>query len=61
MRKGKSLRIRLAPHQAAIKVKNLSSYVTNELLEKAFSVFGEVSSESCVFFFSNNTVKNIPL
>ncbi|XP_065561767.1 hrp65 protein-like isoform X7 [Artemia franciscana] len=42
MRKGKSLRIRLAPHQAAIKVKNLSSYVTNELLEKAFSVFGEI-------------------
>lgn len=40
--KGRTLRVRSAPHSAAIRVKNLSPYVTNELLEKAFSIFGDI-------------------
>jgi hypothetical protein len=43
MRKGRALKVRFAPHSAAVKVKNLTPWVSNELLEKAFSVFGEVS------------------
>jgi len=39
---GRQLRVRLAAHAAALKVKNLSNTVTNELLEYAFSYFGEV-------------------
>ena len=42
MRKGRALKVRFAPHSAAVKVKNLTPWVSNELLEKAFSVFGEV-------------------
>ncbi|XP_067013270.2 hrp65 protein isoform X2 [Anabrus simplex] len=42
LRKGRALKVRFAPHSAAIKVKNLTPWVTNELLEKAFSVFGEI-------------------
>ncbi|KAI9565227.1 hypothetical protein GHT06_009010 [Daphnia sinensis] len=40
--KGRTLRVRSAPHSAAVRVKNLSPYVTNELLEKAFSIFGDI-------------------
>ncbi|KAI5720440.1 hypothetical protein M8J77_006595 [Diaphorina citri] len=40
--KGRSLKIRFAPINAAIKVKNLTSCVTNELLELAFGVFGDI-------------------
>jgi proline- and glutamine-rich splicing factor len=43
MRKGRALKVRFAPHSAAVKVKNLTPWVSNELLEKAFAVFGEVS------------------
>ncbi|XP_053214759.1 paraspeckle component 1-like isoform X1 [Panonychus citri] len=39
---GRQLRVRLAAHAAAVRVKNLSPMVTNELLEFAFSYFGEV-------------------
>lgn len=39
---GRVLRVRLAAHAAALKVKNLSNTVTNELLEYAFSYFGEI-------------------
>ncbi|KAG0418495.1 hypothetical protein HPB47_004843 [Ixodes persulcatus] len=38
----KPLRVRFATHGAALRVKNFSQWVTNELLEMAFSVFGEV-------------------
>ncbi|XP_037557428.2 splicing factor, proline- and glutamine-rich [Dermacentor silvarum] len=38
----KPLRVRFATHGAALRVKNFSQWVTNELLELAFSVFGEV-------------------
>lgn len=39
---GRSLRVRLAAHPAAIKVSNLPSCVSNELLHLAFSSFGLV-------------------
>lgn len=39
---GRTLRVRLAAHAAAIRVTNLTPMVTNELLEHAFSYFGEV-------------------
>jgi len=45
-RKGRVLRIRFATHGAALKVKNLHSYVSNELLEQSFSQFGDL--ERCV-------------
>lgn len=45
MRKGRALKVRFAPNSTAVKVKNLTPYVTNELLEKAFSIFGDVSSK----------------
>ncbi|CAH1715113.1 hrp65 protein-like isoform X3 [Aphis gossypii] len=42
MRKGRMLKIRFAPIAAAIKVKNLTPFVSNELLEYAFSIFGDI-------------------
>ncbi|XP_057318640.1 hrp65 protein-like isoform X1 [Microplitis mediator] len=42
MRKGRPIRVRFSPHSSAIKVKNLTPWVSNELLEKSFSVFGEI-------------------
>lgn len=40
--KGRQLRVRFATHSAALSVRNLSPYVSNELLEEAFSQFGQV-------------------
>uniref|UniRef100_A0A3Q2Y1S8 Splicing factor proline/glutamine-rich n=1 Tax=Hippocampus comes TaxID=109280 RepID=A0A3Q2Y1S8_HIPCM len=40
--KGRNLRVRFATHSAALSVKNLSPFVSNELLEEAFSQFGMV-------------------
>lgn len=42
MRKNRALRVRFAPNATAIRVKNLTPYVTNELLHKAFEIFGQV-------------------
>ncbi|XP_064609918.1 paraspeckle component 1-like isoform X2 [Liolophura sinensis] len=42
VRKGRTLRVRFASHGAALRVKNLSPVVSNELLESAFSQLGEV-------------------
>lgn len=39
---GRVLRVRFATHGAALRVKNLHPYVSNELLEQAFSQFGEM-------------------
>ncbi|XP_070190116.1 uncharacterized protein [Littorina saxatilis] len=41
-RKGRQLRVRFATHGAALKVKNLHPFVSNECLEQAFSQFGEL-------------------
>lgn len=40
--KGRCIRVRFASHGAAVRVKNLSPYVSNEYLEQAFSMFGRV-------------------
>jgi non-POU domain-containing octamer-binding protein len=40
--KGRCIRVRFASHGAAVKVKNLSPYISNEYLEQAFSMFGPV-------------------
>lgn len=42
MRKGRAIKVRFAPNSSTIKIKNLTPWVSNELLEKSFSVFGEV-------------------
>ena len=41
-RNGQVIKVRFAPHQAAVKVQNLSPWVSNELLHKAFSIFGDL-------------------
>lgn len=40
--KNRPIRIRFATHGAALTIRNLSSVVSNELLEQAFSQFGPV-------------------
>jgi len=39
---GRNLRVRFAPHQGALRIKNIGQWVSNELLHRAFSVFGEI-------------------
>lgn len=47
--KSRSLKIRFAPHFTSIKVKNLSPFVTNELLHYSFGIFGEIErAKICV-------------
>merc|ERR1719191_2450466 len=36
------LKVKFAPHQAALRIKNLGPFVSNELLHRAFSVFGDL-------------------
>uniref|UniRef100_A0A670YJE7 Non-POU domain containing octamer binding n=1 Tax=Pseudonaja textilis TaxID=8673 RepID=A0A670YJE7_PSETE len=40
--RGKQLRVRFACHSASLTVRNLPQFVSNELLEEAFSMFGQV-------------------
>jgi proline- and glutamine-rich splicing factor len=42
LKNGHAIKVRFAPHQAAVKVQNLSPWVSNELLHKAFSIFGDI-------------------
>ena len=42
MKNGRALRVRFSNNGAVIRVKNLSPYVSNELLEQAFCQFGDV-------------------
>lgn len=42
IRKNKPIRIRFAPNATTIRVKNLTSFVSNELLHKGFEVFGQI-------------------
>lgn len=42
MRKNKPIRIRFAPNATTIRVKNLTQFVSNELLHKGFEVFGQI-------------------
>ena len=46
MRNGRPLKVRFAPHQGAIKVLNLGPWVSNELLHRSFSIFGDI--ERCL-------------
>ncbi|XP_034472241.1 protein no-on-transient A-like [Drosophila innubila] len=39
---GRQLRVRFAPNQTVVRVSNLSPYVSNELLQKSFEIFGTV-------------------
>ncbi|XP_071112773.1 non-POU domain-containing octamer-binding protein-like isoform X2 [Haliotis cracherodii] len=41
-KKGRTLRVRFATHGAALKVKNIHGYASNELLENAFQQFGDL-------------------
>lgn len=43
VRKNRSLRVRFAPNATTLKVFNLTPYISNELLYKAFEIFGNVS------------------
>lgn len=43
MQKNRPIRIRFAPNATTIRVKNLTPFVSNELLHKSFEVFGPVS------------------
>lgn len=54
MQKNRPIRIRFAPNATTIRVKNLTSFVSNELLHKSFEVFGPVSEKqiSIIFFLS---------
>uniref|UniRef100_A0A2K6SS80 RRM domain-containing protein n=1 Tax=Saimiri boliviensis boliviensis TaxID=39432 RepID=A0A2K6SS80_SAIBB len=47
--RGKQLRVRFACHSASLTVRNLPQYVSNELLEEAFSVFGQVERAVVIF------------
>ncbi|NP_963873.1 non-POU domain-containing octamer-binding protein isoform X1 [Danio rerio] len=40
--RGRQIRVRFATHGAALTVKNLPQFVSNELLEEAFSMFGPI-------------------
>lgn len=40
--RGKPIRVRFATHGAALTVKNLPEFASNELLEEAFSIFGQI-------------------
>lgn len=40
--RGRPVRVRFATHGAALTVKNLPEFVSNELLEEAFGVFGQI-------------------
>ncbi|XP_020320125.1 non-POU domain-containing octamer-binding protein isoform X2 [Oncorhynchus kisutch] len=40
--RGRQLRVRFATHGAALTVRNLPQFISNELLEEAFSVFGQI-------------------
>ena len=42
VKSGQSIKVRFAPHQAAIKVLNLGPWVSNELLHRAFSIYGDI-------------------
>lgn len=42
MKFGRQLRVRFTPHNSAVRVKNLPSFVSNELLYRAFEIFGKI-------------------
>lgn len=53
------LKIRFAPIAAAVKVKNLTPFVSNELLEYAFSIFGEVCGLDIFIMYLSKVTNNL--
>lgn len=53
MHMNRTIRVRFAPNATTIKVKNLSSHISNELLYRAFEVFGKVSQTALLLKFIN--------
>lgn len=53
------LKIRFAPIAAAVKVKNLTPFVSNELLEYAFSIFGEVCGLVTFIMYAPNVTNKL--
>lgn len=47
-RKGRSLRVRFAPNGTILRVKNLTPFVSNELLYRAFEVFGPLEKATSI-------------
>ena len=48
MRNGRMLKVRFSAMGCTLKVKRLSAWVSNELLEMAFSIFGELERSTVV-------------
>ncbi|EDW23913.1 GL23854 [Drosophila persimilis] len=46
MRKGRQLRVRFAPNATILRVRNLTPFVSNELLYKSFEIFGPIERAS---------------
>ena len=42
MRSNRALRVRFAPNATTVRVKNLTAHVSNELLYRAFEIFGQI-------------------
>lgn len=42
LRNSRTLRVRFAPHNSAVRVKNLPPFVSNELLYRSFEIFGKI-------------------
>lgn len=50
-KKNRQIRIRFAPNATTVRVKNLTPHISNELLHKAFEIFGPVSENFSFNFF----------
>lgn len=50
-KKNRQIRIRFAPNATTVRVKNLTPHVSNELLHKAFEIFGPVRENSIFVLF----------
>lgn len=48
MRKGRQLRVRFAPNATILRIKNLTPFVSNELLYRSFEIFGPIERANVV-------------
>lgn len=55
MHMNRTIRVRFAPNATTIKVKNLSSHISNELLYRSFEVFGKVRRIQSFFCYEHHT------
>lgn len=56
--KNRQIRIRFAPNATTVRVKNLTPFVSNELLHRSFEIFGPVSSDK-IFINLLFRIKNL--